>query len=204
MPSRWWRFGQQAERPAEAWEERVEADVAASAPKAMVQAGDGPLVPVTGASIEISRSESVREYLLRTPHEFDLDLPAYGGSAIRVCACGMWPGAVIHHGETLMDTRGYLDGIRREMESGPREGPAEALPDWEREFLEEEAAGVPEVKVPEPLPDGVLGYSVATRRSLSGGGWLTSADIMTREAAEHVLSVTGGTLVEVRVVTPCE
>jgi hypothetical protein len=173
----------------------------------MVQAGDGPLVPVTGASIEISRSESVREYLLRTPHEFDLDLPAYGGSAIRVCACGMWPGAVIHHGETLMSTRGYLDGIRREMEAaGPREEPEEAPADWGREALEAEAAGedspetVPARK-PEPLPDGVLGYNVATMRTLSGGGWLTSADIMTREAAEHVLPVTGGTLVEVRAVT---
>lgn len=41
---------------------------------------------------------------------------------------------------------------------------------------------------------------LATRRTLAGGGWLATADIMTREIAEHTLKVTGGTLVEIRAV----
>ncbi len=220
MPSRWWRFGQDGGKPPAGWAERVKADVEASRQRlaesaravdeAIESAGLGPAVDAP--SPEPGRSESVREFLLRTPHGFELDLQAHGGPGIRVCACGMWPGAVIHHGETLMSTRAYLEGIRREMEpAGPGEGPAEALPDREREAPEEEAAGEdsPEtmpIRKPEPLPDGVLGYSVATRRTLpapyGGGalGWLATADLMTREAAEHTLSVTGGTLVEVRAV----
>lgn len=85
----------------------------------------------------------------------------------------------------------------------------EPLADWEREFLEASTTPVrprsdrnasPEITRPEPLPDGVLGYNVATLRSLSGGGWLATTDLMGLEEAGHVREATGGVLVEFRAV----
>lgn len=79
-----------------------------------------------------------------------------------------------------------------------------APPPSATEAAADEAAGtvpLPPIPKPEPLPPGILGYNVASRRTLGAApGWLMTADLMSMEHAVHMLKVTGGVLVEVRAV----
>ena len=64
-----------------------------------------------------------------------------------------------------------------------------------------ETVPLPAVRQPAPMPDGVLGYNVATRLHAGDGslGWLASADLMSPEHAGHALkAIPGGVLVELR------
>lgn len=224
MPAKWWRFGQEA--TPEAWKERVKADVAASAPQATVQAGDGPAVPVTGMSIEITAPGRT---LAEVEAEIRAAFPASVPPRRQMFPCSLTPveadaeAPAPSHAEQQRALWAEIDRLPEGTGGLPHSwsaavGPAGAfgvcqcgrpyrhplhLPDAEREAGEEdspETTPLPEIPKPGLLPDGVLGYSVATRRTLAGGGWLATADIMTREIAEHTLKVTGGTLVEIRAV----
>lgn len=163
------------------WRKRVAADVAASVP-GMVTAGTEHLAAPEDF-------ESVRGFLLRTPHEYVKDPVRWArDSSSRACACGQEPGAPVHSNVVLFRTYPYLAGVAQALNLAAGRG--EAVPDligdapadlWAAEALTVpepsplspaalEAALLaaafpgqephPQAPAPEPLPDDVIGYVV--------------------------------------------
>lgn len=109
------------------------------------------------------RTESLREFLQRTPHRYEQDL----NDRTRLCVCGLGPLRAIHYAgvrdvDTLLDTHAYITARLEQIRAGwPLSVPVPeaATEEVPRETIEAEPAS---------SPDGVLGYLVACARTDGG------------------------------------
>ena len=252
-PGRWWHLGLR-DGPRD-WEGRARADVAAPAPEATVQAGDGPAVPATALPVALTEAypaqrDTVLEHLRaqadeaeRREREGRAVVPASrwpagmnGAGAepwwfhipVFPCSCtviGDVPPCEhqVPYVQAAVDDRG--DGrcphvlgnaagrwrcvvapevphrVHREGDvewTGPADGEAAEASDDEAP----EAVPLPEVKAPEALPGGTLGFAVMTHPTPGGGLLATSDFTADRGAAEYLQRRAGGTLVRIVVDEP--
>lgn len=174
------------------WRERVAADLAACAPEPeeepetrpaagspvtdAAKAGVFTVDPATGGIVHAGpgRSESVREFLARTPHLPVTDLLAVAEPLD--CVCGELRAAAIHgqgHGRPMLDAVAYLATFAAELEAGRPAGPWN--PDGAHEYTEDdEQAGICECGSPQgnwkhrEVPAGAGSVT-------SDGGWLSGS-----------------------------